>query len=83
MAGFGRVDSYLCLVGNTDYLNYSNLKEELKELDTFKMMLIKNQSDIIDNHKIISDLNKKVEDINKQQDKDDQLEEFYNHLNTK
>ena len=27
MAGFGRVDSYLCLVGNTDYLNYSNLKD--------------------------------------------------------
>lgn len=63
------------------YENYSNLKEQLKELDTFKIMLIKNQSDIIDNHKIISDLNKKVEDINKQQDKNDHLEEFYNQLN--
>lgn len=27
MAGFGRVDSYLCLVRNTDYKNYSNLKD--------------------------------------------------------
>ena len=27
MAGFGRVDSYLCLVKNTDYENYSNLKD--------------------------------------------------------
>lgn len=63
------------------YENYNNLKEELKELNTFKMMLIKNQSDIIDNNKTINDLNKKVEDINKQQDKDERLEEFYNQLN--
>ena len=27
MAGFGSVDAYLCLVKNTDYQNYSNLKE--------------------------------------------------------
>ena len=27
MAGFGRVDSYLCLVRNTDYEYYSNLKD--------------------------------------------------------
>lgn len=27
MAGFGRVDAYLCLVRNTDYQNHSNLKD--------------------------------------------------------
>ena len=27
MAGFGRVDSYLCLVNNTDYENYGNSKD--------------------------------------------------------
>ena len=27
MAGFGRVDAYLCLVRNTDYENHSNLKD--------------------------------------------------------
>lgn len=54
---------------------------ELKELETFKNMLIKNQSDIIDNNKIINDLSAKVNNIETVGKNEVNIEQFYNDLN--
>ena len=45
----------------TDKLD--ELKNDVKELDVFKNMLIKNQSDIIDNTKTINEVSMKINDI--------------------
>lgn len=60
---------------------YNKLKEELKELEEFKKMLIKNQSDIIDNINLVHDLSKQIDNINTQESNDEQIEKFYDQLN--